>query len=118
MSIDERQRHELYEGLVEALGPERADTLMEHLPPVGWADVATKHDVSRETALLRSDLKREVGLLRGEMRHLDEVVTLRLEVLAAELRSEIHLGFRNQLFGIFGSVMAAALLNQVLAEFL
>lgn len=27
------------------LGPDAATTLIEHLPPVGWADVATKHDL-------------------------------------------------------------------------
>ena len=45
MVLDERSRHELYLRLEEALGPDAATTLMEHLPPVGWADVATKRDL-------------------------------------------------------------------------
>jgi hypothetical protein len=45
MSIDERARHELYLAFEEALGAERADHLMDLLPPVGWADVATKTDL-------------------------------------------------------------------------
>lgn len=45
MAIDERSRHELYVRLEGVLGPEAATTLMEHLPPVGWADVATKRDL-------------------------------------------------------------------------
>ncbi|HVX19137.1 MAG TPA: hypothetical protein VHA73_13990 [Acidimicrobiales bacterium] len=42
---DERSRHQLYVTLEEHLGEHQADTLMELLPPVGWADVATKHDL-------------------------------------------------------------------------
>ena len=42
---DETARFELHEGLREALGDARGDTLMSLLPPAGWADVATKHEV-------------------------------------------------------------------------
>lgn len=46
MVVDERSRHQLYRRLEEVLGAEAATTLIEHLPPVGWADVATKHDLA------------------------------------------------------------------------
>lgn len=46
MAVDERSRHELYHRLEEVLGPDAATTLIEHLPPVGWADVATKNDLA------------------------------------------------------------------------
>ena len=44
--LDERTRHEMYLGLEEKLGTAVADAVMQHLPPVGWADVATKHDLA------------------------------------------------------------------------
>jgi hypothetical protein len=44
MAITEATRHHLYQRLEEVLGHEEATTLMEHLPPVGWSDVATKRD--------------------------------------------------------------------------
>jgi hypothetical protein len=46
MQIDERTRREMYARLEAVLGPQRADALMEHLPPVGWADIATKSDLN------------------------------------------------------------------------
>ncbi len=57
MVVDERSRHELYRRLEEVLGPEAATTLIEHLPPVGGADVATKHDLAslKERIELRFD---------------------------------------------------------------
>jgi hypothetical protein len=45
MALDERARHELFLRLEQVLGPESAETLMEMMPPVGWADVATKRDL-------------------------------------------------------------------------
>jgi len=53
MQIDERTRREMYEQLEAALGAQTADALMEHLPPVGWAEVATKSDL----AAMRVDIE-------------------------------------------------------------
>ena len=55
MAIDERARHELHRKLEEVLGADEAATRMSHLPPVGWADVATKHDLAQleERMILR-----------------------------------------------------------------
>ena len=61
MAIDERSRHELFLKLEEVLGPEEATTLMEHLPPVGWADVATKRDLDQ----LALATKRDIDQLSG-----------------------------------------------------
>ena len=58
MVLDERARHELFLRLEAVLGPESAETLMEMMPPVGWADVATKRDLDalEERMNLRFDL--------------------------------------------------------------
>jgi hypothetical protein len=69
--IDERARHDLYRGLEELLGTGRADTLMSLLPGVGWADVATKHDVR----LIQDDL----GRLNDDLRDLDERIEARMD---------------------------------------
>lgn len=45
MAVTEKQRHDLFTRIEETLGPEHATTMMELLPPVGWADVATKRDL-------------------------------------------------------------------------
>jgi hypothetical protein len=58
MVLDERARHELFLRLEQVLGPESAETLMEMMPPVGWADVATKRDL--DTLVQRMDLRFEL----------------------------------------------------------
>ena len=78
MAVTEPSRHHVVEVLVEQLGEEAAMTLVEHLPPVGWADVATRQDVEAlrrellgelhtEIGALRTDLHTEIGALRTEL---------------------------------------------------
>jgi hypothetical protein len=62
MAINERARHQLYLRLEEHLGAEAATTLMEHLPPTGWADVATKRDLD----LLKGDLDHTAAILKAD----------------------------------------------------
>jgi len=66
MPLDERSRHSPYRKLDELMGPQEATTLMELLPPVGWADVATKQDLT----VLRTDLEALRHDLRAEMERL------------------------------------------------
>jgi len=79
MAIDERARHQLYLRLEEHLGPEAATTLMEHLPPTGWAEVATKRDLDQLRAITKSDLDHVAAVLKADIERTTEA-----------LRAELH----------------------------
>ncbi|HVU60591.1 MAG TPA: hypothetical protein VHD58_02935 [Mycobacteriales bacterium] len=63
MTISDARRRLLHDRLVDAMGEEAAEVLMEHLPPAGWVDLATKSDV----ATAKADMQHEIALLRLEM---------------------------------------------------
>ncbi|MGH9112964.1 MAG: hypothetical protein ACRDZN_11820 [Acidimicrobiales bacterium] len=67
MTIDEQSRHQLFERLDAVLGRDEAATLMSYLPPVGWADVATKHDI----AGLRHEFDRRFEVVDHQFAALD-----------------------------------------------
>ncbi len=80
MASDQDRRH-LYTVLEQRLGEGPATTLMELLPPVGWADVARQSDVTAligEMAELRGELRGEMAELRGEMDRLGARVDARI----------------------------------------
>ena len=78
MPITEAERHEMHARLTEMLGAEQAGTLMEHLPPVGWADVATKTDLANVEESLRSEISHVERSLGAEMVHLGDRIENRL----------------------------------------
>ena len=93
--IDERTRHEMYLGLEEKLGTLVADAVMQHLPPIGWADVATKHDLAGLEE--RIDLRFHVADTRFEAL---------LEVLDARFDG-VDLGFNALEARMTGAIEAA-----------
>ena len=74
-------RRELFDLLEPSLGSRGAALLMAQLPPVGWADLATKTDLG----VLRS----EVGALRSELVGEMAKVGARVENVRAELKGDI-----------------------------
>lgn len=92
MAITEGNRHQLYRRLEEVLGPEEATTLMEHLPPVGWADVATKTDLDHQRAATKSDLEQ----LRADTQHGFSQLSVDVDRRFADLRADMERGFREQ----------------------
>lgn len=70
MTITEEARNRLFNTLREKLGPKDAATMMEMLPPVGWADVARKDDLDRLEAIVaafKSDVDRRFDRLEQQM---------------------------------------------------
>ena len=86
MAITEQSRHDLYVRLEAALGAQEATTLMEHLPPVGWADVSTRTDVALQLQALEGNLRAEFHLAFGDFR--DE-----MHRSFGDFRDEIHRSF-------------------------
>lgn len=124
MSITDEQRYDLHQTLAEKLGRKDAAVLMEHLPPVGWADVATKQDLDAQTALLAAELRGDMismeARIRSDMTSMERrfwLETRRLDQNIAGLRTDMEAGFRRlqtrmltALVGIAGLVLSSAVM--------
>jgi hypothetical protein len=86
MTISESDRLMMLAGLQTHLGGFVADTLMEHLPPGGWHDVARTADFDR----LRDEMIAMRQELRSELR--SEISGVRTELRAeiSGVRTELH----------------------------
>jgi hypothetical protein len=97
MTIDEEARLELAEAAKRVLGERAGVTLMELLPPVGWADVATKHDLAALEermnlcfALLDQRFASVDQRFDAAERHLDAVLDAKVGALRHELLDAFH----------------------------
>ncbi len=99
MAVAERERHELYLTLERVIGKGAAETIMTLLPPVGWADVATKQDLR---------------VLETRMEARMEAMESRMEAMESRLTASI---MRTALTVNIPSVLAAVGLSFAAARF-
>ena len=105
MASNENDRYRLHQHLEEVLGRDDANTLMEHLPPTGWANVATKDDVEH----LRVSTTHHLDQLRAQMVHEFELRDVRFERIEQrfdsfrlQMKADMERAFRMQTFAIVG----------------
>lgn len=88
MTISEAQRFEMHLGLRNTLGDDVANSLMEHLPPSGWSDVARTSDLKR----LETEMREGFKSIRNTIRFLVAsaiTVSLGLIVMLIQLNQSI-----------------------------
>ena len=119
MTVDERARHELYEQLARVLGTEAATTLLEHLPPGGWSDVATTRDLDQLERRIALRFEASDARLDARFEAVDarfEAVGARIEaaeqrmlaVFRGELVTAITTQTRTMIFTMAGTVVSLA----------
>ena len=105
MASNEDDRYRLHQHLEEVLGRDDANTLMEHLPPTGWANVATKDDVEH----LRVSTTHHLDQLRAQMVHEFELRDVQFDridqqfyAFRLEMKADMERAFRMQTLAIVG----------------
>ena len=89
MAISEEDRHHMYLKFEEVLGAQVAHTVMEHLPPVGWADVATKRDLDAQSVLMKRDLDAQSVLVKHDLDALQVLMKHDLDAQILLVRSDL-----------------------------
>ena len=112
MAVTERQRHDLLVAVEGVLGEDHAETLMNLLPPVGWADVATKHDLDQQRIVLETRIDALGARLDARIDALDARMDTLVtgERLEAALRQQLGMFITVQavLFGIVLAIVQLA----------
>ena len=67
MTVTEEARYHRLQQLDDSVGEKGANTMMELLPPVGWADVANKRDLDQQSERLGLMVRAEISGVRAEI---------------------------------------------------
>lgn len=116
MATSASARHHLFRTLENVLGDEDAATLMDHLPPGGWDDVATKADLRElgselrgEIAGLRTELKTDIAEVRAQMVTKTELASI------IDLHIDARMGAIARQWTMANVAMSATMLAAVIA---
>jgi hypothetical protein len=93
MTTAESRRDDLYNGLTEFLGEDRADTLMTYLPPYEGTDLATKSDLDAIENRLVDRLDIVSQRIEGLSQRLDRMVLALIAGLVAIIATLVAQSF-------------------------
>lgn len=103
MPVTEFERHQLFTWFEEHMGEERAATMMNLVPPAGWAEVASRHDLDE----LENRLTTRIEALESKIDTRFEALESRFDSKLNVLRSELLRTFGTWLFASQAAVIAA-----------
>ena len=126
VAATQAQRAALYASLVDSMGEEAADTLMDQLPPSGWDQVATKEDLAGVELRLRAAFTEAIAetnvklaesrasLVESHGKLVESHAALRVEMhdgfaQAAKERAEIIKSQAKQLYVIVSTIAVATI---------
>jgi hypothetical protein len=89
MAISQAKRTELHQELREKLTVDTADTLMDHLPPDGWSEVAMKSDLHTLEVAMKSDLHTLEVAMKSDLTALEVALRSDMKALEHVLKSDI-----------------------------
>jgi hypothetical protein len=61
VTVSETRRRALHDRLVNTLGAEVAETLMDYLPPAGWPELARRSDLDAMELRLKAELSEKIA---------------------------------------------------------
>lgn len=67
MEVTEYDRQQLFVWFEERMGPERAATMMSLIPPIGWFELASKHDLVELEGRLDARLDARLARLESSL---------------------------------------------------
>lgn len=127
MTISDTARLDMLAGLRTHVGEAVANTLIEHLPPGGWYDIARTGDIDRlreDVMILRADmnqLRTDMNQIRTEMNQLrtdvfSEMNQLRVGMKELSLRVENNTKWMIGISLTYGIGILGALVTFVVAS--
>ena len=89
MALTHAQRTSMFNTLAQVMGQDDAETLMQHLPPSGWDNVATKEDLRAGFAEIHAAIATGMAQAATERAEIKVQVATELAEIKVQVATEL-----------------------------